>query len=157
MASECIGQHATLNCSNLFIINTQQVDMVADTPSSEKCTVVLTGYLRAHNLSVNQLVIRSTFVIALKEWNMFAFKKKKKEWNLFINIRVFLRQVHVAGAGDFQLSKIELLKDPSPLNVRKGIDVMDSESDIQVCYSKSRIVFLCKEFILREKKKKKKI
>ncbi|KAL8514967.1 hypothetical protein ACS0TY_013885 [Phlomoides rotata] len=73
----------------------QKVDMVADTCSSEKCTVVLTGYLRAHNLSVNQLV-------------------------------------HVAGAGDFQLSKIELLKDPCPLNVRKGMDVMDSESDIQV-------------------------
>ncbi|KAI3464702.1 hypothetical protein Pfo_021365 [Paulownia fortunei] len=73
----------------------QKVDMVADTCSSEKCTLVLTGYLRAHGLSVNQLV-------------------------------------HVAGAGDFQLSKIEVLKDPCTLNVRKGVDFMDSENDIQV-------------------------
>ncbi|KAL7117675.1 hypothetical protein ACP275_03G087600 [Erythranthe tilingii] len=73
----------------------QKVDMLADTGSSEKCTLVLTGYLRALGLSVNQLV-------------------------------------HVSGAGDFQLSKIELLKDPCPLNARKGVEFMESDSDIQV-------------------------
>ncbi|KAL0403083.1 UNVERIFIED_CONTAM: Pre-rRNA-processing protein T [Sesamum radiatum] len=74
----------------------QKVDMVADENcSSGKCTLILTGYVRAHGLSVNQLV-------------------------------------HVAGAGDFQLSKIELLRDPCTLNVRKGVDLMDSENDIQV-------------------------
>lgn len=71
----------------------QKVDMVADnTCSPENCTLVLSGYLRAHGLSVNQLV-------------------------------------HIAGAGDFQLSKIELLRDPCPLNLRKGVDIMDSEND----------------------------
>ncbi|KAK4436352.1 Pre-rRNA-processing protein T [Sesamum alatum] len=74
----------------------QKVDMVADVNSSSgKCTLVLTGYVRAHGLSVNQLV-------------------------------------HVTGAGDFQLSKIELLQDPCTLNVRKGVDLMDSENDVQV-------------------------
>ena len=34
-------------------------------------------------------------------------------------------QVHVSGAGDFQLCKIELLKDPCPLNARKEGDLMD--------------------------------
>lgn len=73
----------------------QKVDMVADdTCSPETCTLVLSGYLRAHGLSVNQLV-------------------------------------HIAGAGDFQLSKIELLRDPCPLNLRKGVDIMDSEIDAQ--------------------------
>lgn len=38
-----------------------------------------------------------------------------------------LDQVHVAGAGDFQLSKIELLKDPCPLNARKGEEFMESD------------------------------
>ncbi|KAK6131452.1 hypothetical protein DH2020_034793 [Rehmannia glutinosa] len=75
-----------------------KVDVVADASSSEKCTLALTGYLRAHSLSVNQLV-------------------------------------HVAGAGDFQLSKIELLKDPCPLHVKKGADLMDSENDVQVVTS----------------------
>ncbi|KAK6131379.1 hypothetical protein DH2020_034864 [Rehmannia glutinosa] len=75
-----------------------KVDVVADASSSEKCTLALTGYLRAHSLSVNQLV-------------------------------------HVAGAGDFQLSKIELLKDPCPLHARKGADLMDSENDVQVVTS----------------------
>ncbi|XP_073288209.1 uncharacterized protein [Primulina huaijiensis] len=74
----------------------QKVDFVADGCSSEHCTLVLTGYLRACRLSVNQLV-------------------------------------HVTGAGDFQLHKIELLKDPC-LNVRKVGDFMDSEgiNDAQV-------------------------
>ncbi|GER26149.1 pre-rRNA-processing protein TSR1 homolog [Striga asiatica] len=73
----------------------QKVDVVAEAGDPEKFTLALTGYLRSHALSVNQLV-------------------------------------HVAGAGDFQLSKIELLKDPCPLNKRKGVDVMDSEDDVQV-------------------------
>ncbi|KAJ1397557.1 Ribosome biogenesis protein BMS1/TSR1, C-terminal [Sesbania bispinosa] len=58
--------------------------------NSENCTLILTGYLRAHSLSVNQLV-------------------------------------HVSGAGDFQLCKIEVLKDPFPLNPRKNQDLMDSD------------------------------
>ncbi|KAK3038850.1 hypothetical protein RJ639_028572 [Escallonia herrerae] len=77
----------------------QKVDMVADDSNSEKCTVSLTGYLRARSLSVNQLV-------------------------------------HVSGAGDFQLCKIELLQDPCPLNVRKEGDFMDSDvHDLQVISS----------------------
>ncbi|XVE94426.1 hypothetical protein REPUB_Repub02eG0007500 [Reevesia pubescens] len=38
--------------------------------------------------------------------------------------------VHVSDAGDFQLSKIEIIKDPIPLNARKEHDAMDSD-DIQ--------------------------
>ncbi|KAM1398258.1 hypothetical protein ACFX2I_015726 [Malus domestica] len=68
----------------------QKVDMVADDSSSGKCTLLLTGYIRARSLSVNQLV-------------------------------------HVSGAGDFQLSKMEILKDPFPLNARKEQDAMDSD------------------------------
>ncbi|XP_075520704.1 uncharacterized protein LOC142553986 isoform X2 [Primulina tabacum] len=75
----------------------QKVDFAVDGCSSEHCTLVLTGYLRACRLSVNQLV-------------------------------------HVTGAGDFQLHKIELLKDPCTLNVQKVGDFMDSEgiNDAQV-------------------------
>lgn len=47
---------------------------------------------------------------------------------------MFLWQVHVAGAGDFPMSKIELLKDPSPLNLRKGAELMDAEGDTQVYF-----------------------
>ncbi|CAK9178334.1 unnamed protein product [Ilex paraguariensis] len=74
----------------------QRVDLVSDDCNSETCTLILTGYLRARNLSVDQLV-------------------------------------HVSGAGDFQMCKIEILKDPCPLNVRKG-DFMDSDEvhDVQV-------------------------
>lgn len=44
-----------------------------------------------------------------------------------------LDQVHVAGAGDFQLSKIELLRDPCPVNARKGEDYMESDdTNVQV-------------------------
>ncbi|XWS25999.1 hypothetical protein CRYUN_Cryun27aG0116100 [Craigia yunnanensis] len=71
----------------------QKVDMVPGDSSPGKCTLLLTGYTRAHSLSVNQLV-------------------------------------HVSGAGDFQLSKIEIIKDPIPLNARKEHDAMDSD-DIQ--------------------------
>ncbi|OAY22597.2 hypothetical protein MANES_18G005500v8 [Manihot esculenta] len=35
--------------------------------------------------------------------------------------------VHVSGAGDFQLHKIEILRDPFPLNPRKEVDAMDSD------------------------------
>ncbi|KAL6524936.1 hypothetical protein OROMI_030529 [Orobanche minor] len=73
----------------------QKVDVVAEAGTSYNSTLVLTGYLRSHGLSVNQLV-------------------------------------HVSGAGDFQLSQIELLKDPCPLNIRKKVDSMDSENDVQV-------------------------
>ncbi|XP_062164009.1 uncharacterized protein LOC133870804 [Alnus glutinosa] len=71
-------------------IMAQMVDMVVDDCNSQKCTLLLTGYLRACSLSVNQLV-------------------------------------HISGAGDYQLSKIEILKDPFPLNPRKEQDLMDSD------------------------------
>ncbi|KAJ8538175.1 hypothetical protein K7X08_014715 [Anisodus acutangulus] len=73
----------------------QKVDMVADNPISGKCTLLLSGYIRARSLSVNQLV-------------------------------------HITGAGDFQLSKIELLKDPCPLNVRKDLMESDEMNEAQV-------------------------
>ncbi|KAJ4849802.1 hypothetical protein Tsubulata_031520 [Turnera subulata] len=68
----------------------QKVDMAADDFNSGKCTLLVTGYLRAHSLSVNQLV-------------------------------------HISAAGDFQLQKIEVLNDPSPLNLRKERNAMDSD------------------------------
>lgn len=73
----------------------QKVDVIAG--GNGKCTLLLTGYLRGHSLSVNQLV-------------------------------------HVSGAGDYQLSEIEILKDPVPLNARKEKNMMDSDdvSDVQV-------------------------
>ncbi|KAL4579054.1 hypothetical protein LXL04_015189 [Taraxacum kok-saghyz] len=76
-------------------IMAQKVDMVAD--GSGNCNLLITGYVRARNLSVNQLV-------------------------------------HVSGAGDFQLGKIELLKDPCSLNVKKEGDFMDADetNDSQV-------------------------
>ncbi|KAJ9165870.1 hypothetical protein P3X46_020688 [Hevea brasiliensis] len=45
--------------------------------------------------------------------------------------------VHVSGAGDFQLHKIEILKDPFPLNPRKEPDAMDSDDllDVEVVRS----------------------
>uniref|UniRef100_A0A2N9HBC3 Bms1-type G domain-containing protein n=1 Tax=Fagus sylvatica TaxID=28930 RepID=A0A2N9HBC3_FAGSY len=81
-------------------IMAQTVDTVVDDENLEKCTLLLTGYLRAHNLSVNQLV-------------------------------------HVSGAGDYQLTKIEILKDPFPLNRRKEQDLMDSDEvhDVEVIRS----------------------
>ncbi|KAG7594116.1 Ribosome biogenesis protein BMS1/TSR1 C-terminal [Arabidopsis thaliana x Arabidopsis arenosa] len=66
----------------------QKVGMLVDDESSGKCTLVLSGYLRARKLSVNQLV-------------------------------------HVSGVGDFQFSKIEVLKDPFPLNERKNQNSME--------------------------------
>ncbi|KAK8648876.1 hypothetical protein V6N13_129618 [Hibiscus sabdariffa] len=80
----------------------QKVDMVPEDFSPEKCTILLTGYTRAHSLSVNQLV-------------------------------------HVSGAGDFQLSKIEIMKDPLPLNARKDHNAMDFDDiqDVEVIRSLS--------------------
>ncbi|KAH7523416.1 hypothetical protein FEM48_Zijuj06G0008700 [Ziziphus jujuba var. spinosa] len=69
----------------------QKLDtLAADDGNIGNCILLLTGYLRACSLSVNQLV-------------------------------------HVSGAGDFQLCKIEILKDPFPLNARKRQDMMDSD------------------------------
>ncbi|CAN0924241.1 Pre-rRNA-processing protein TSR1 homolog [Linum grandiflorum] len=68
----------------------QKVDVVPDSSNVHNCTLLLTGYLRARSLSVNQLV-------------------------------------HVSGAGDFQQLKIEVLRDPAPLNLRKEPDAMDAE------------------------------
>ena len=46
-----------------------------------------------------------------------------------------IQKVHVSGAGDFQLSQIDVFKDPCPLNERKNSDVMETEDNgIQVCY-----------------------
>ncbi|CAH9128835.1 unnamed protein product [Cuscuta epithymum] len=75
----------------------QKVEYVADGSTFGKCTLLLTGYVRARGLSVNQLV-------------------------------------HVSGVGDFQCSKIELLKDPCCLNSRKRNDLMESDdiNDAQV-------------------------
>ncbi|PRQ16479.1 putative ribosome biogenesis protein BMS1/TSR1 [Rosa chinensis] len=68
----------------------QKVEMVEDDMNPGTSTLLLTGYVRARSLSVNQLV-------------------------------------HVSGAGDFQLCKMEILKDPRPLNARKEQDVMDAD------------------------------
>ncbi|KAK1554250.1 hypothetical protein Q3G72_009729 [Acer saccharum] len=42
--------------------------------------------------------------------------------------------VHVSGAGDFQLCKIEILKDPFPMNARKEKDAIESDEthDVEV-------------------------
>ncbi|KAK8947961.1 hypothetical protein KSP40_PGU013198 [Platanthera guangdongensis] len=69
----------------------QEVDLEVDNNMSGKCTLLLSGYLRGRNLSVNQLV-------------------------------------HVSGAGDFQFDKIDVLKDPMPLNDRKYSNSMDSDN-----------------------------
>ncbi|WOG99858.1 hypothetical protein DCAR_0519214 [Daucus carota subsp. sativus] len=68
----------------------QKVDCIATDSDAEKCTLLLTGYLRARSLSVNQLV-------------------------------------HISGAGDYQLCKVDFLQDPCPLNLRKEADIMDSD------------------------------
>lgn len=87
--------------------------MVVDDGNLEKCTMLLTGYLRAHSLSVNQLVTRAA---------------------IYLPLVTFLLQVHVSGAGDYQLTKIEILKDPFPLNPRKEQDLMDADEvhDVEV-------------------------
>lgn len=40
----------------IWIFDILQVDLVADDSASGKCTVLLTGYVRARGLSINQLV-----------------------------------------------------------------------------------------------------
>ncbi|WJX48475.1 hypothetical protein P8452_35032 [Trifolium repens] len=77
-----------------------KVDVVCDGIVSDKCTLLLTGYLRGRNLSVNQ-------------------------------------QVHVSGAGDFRLCKIEVLENPFLFNSRKNQDLMDSAEthDVEVIRS----------------------
>lgn len=42
-----------------------QVDIVADECNSGKCTLLLTGYIRAHGLSVNQLVASLVLLICI--------------------------------------------------------------------------------------------
>lgn len=69
----------------------QEVNLEVDNNMPDKCTLLLSGYLRGHSLSVNQLV-------------------------------------HISGAGDFQFDKIDVLKDPTPLNERKYCNSMDSDS-----------------------------
>ncbi|KAJ3697066.1 hypothetical protein LUZ61_000771 [Rhynchospora tenuis] len=79
-----------------YIIS-NEVCFEPDSGISGTCTLVLSGYLRAHNLSPNQLV-------------------------------------QVTGAGDFQLSKVDILKDPFPLNERRGHNLMESEEHMnQIC------------------------
>ncbi|KAG2313934.1 hypothetical protein Bca52824_017056 [Brassica carinata] len=68
----------------------EKVGMLVADESSGKCTLLLSGYLRARKLSVNQLV-------------------------------------HVSGVGDFQLSEVEVLKDPFPLNERKKQNSMEED------------------------------
>ncbi|PKA51052.1 hypothetical protein AXF42_Ash007709 [Apostasia shenzhenica] len=74
-----------------------EVGLAADHTMPGKCTLLLSGFVCSHNLSVNQLV-------------------------------------HVSGGGDFQLDKIDVLKDPFPLNERKDSYSMDLDhlNSIQV-------------------------
>ncbi|XP_039138293.1 pre-rRNA-processing protein TSR1 homolog [Dioscorea cayenensis subsp. rotundata] len=71
----------------------QQVVLEPDDSNPGQCTLLMSGYVQAHSLSVNQLV-------------------------------------HVSGAGDFQLSKIDILKDPFPTNGKKDHNAMDSDDKI---------------------------
>ncbi|XP_078448299.1 pre-rRNA-processing TSR1-like protein [Wolffia australiana] len=71
-----------------------EIDVEPDVGDSGKCSLILSGYVRTHSYSVNQLV-------------------------------------HISGAGDFQLSKIEVLKDQFPLNERSKPDSMDSDGSHQ--------------------------
>lgn len=54
---------------HLFNNDMWQVDLLNDDGSSGKCTLLLTGYLRARNLSVNQLVGYSI-------WHLFGGNQK---------------------------------------------------------------------------------
>lgn len=104
--------------------------MVNDGCNAEKSTLV-TGYLHTCNLSANQLVCCSGFGYCLF-WLLSS-----------VTVHFFLSflvesgsSVHVSGAGDFQLCKIELLKDSCPLNARKDGDFMDSDvHDVQVSFA----------------------
>ncbi|KMT17059.1 hypothetical protein BVRB_2g041210 isoform A [Beta vulgaris subsp. vulgaris] len=81
-------------------VASQKLELRDHDSVSDKCTLCVTGYIRARNLSVNQLV-------------------------------------HVSGAGDFQLCKIDILRDPYALNPRKGHDSMDADDvlDLKVISS----------------------
>lgn len=81
-------------------VASQKLVMLDHDSVSGKCTLCVTGYVRARNLSVNQLV-------------------------------------HVSGAGDYPLSKIDILRDPYALNPRKEQDTMDADDvpDLQVISS----------------------
>ncbi|KAG9440983.1 hypothetical protein H6P81_016837 [Aristolochia fimbriata] len=71
-----------------------EVHLVAGDSGEGNCMLLLSGYVRARGLSVNQLV-------------------------------------HVSGAGDFQLSKIDVLRNPFPINIRKNQDLMDAEAALE--------------------------
>lgn len=53
------------------ILGSIQIDVAVDGVGTGKCTLVLTGYLHAHSLSVNQLV------------NVFCFFSKKTDFLSF--------------------------------------------------------------------------
>ncbi|KAJ6833564.1 pre-rRNA-processing protein TSR1-like protein isoform X1 [Iris pallida] len=55
-----------------------------------RCTLFLSGYVRSHSLSANQLV-------------------------------------HLSGGGDFQIGRIDVLKDPFPMNERKDRNSMEAD------------------------------
>ncbi|KAJ6811590.1 pre-rRNA-processing protein TSR1-like protein isoform X1 [Iris pallida] len=55
-----------------------------------RCTLFLSGYVRAHSISANQLV-------------------------------------HLSGGGDFQIGRIDVLKDPFPMNERKDRNSMEAD------------------------------
>ncbi|KAG0476165.1 hypothetical protein HPP92_013006 [Vanilla planifolia] len=87
------GQHLSIPHwrSHRPFIMSQEVGVEHHSENPGKCTLLLSGYVRAHNLLVHQLV-------------------------------------HVSGAGDFQLDKIDVLQDPVPLNERKDSDLMDTDN-----------------------------
>uniref|UniRef100_A0A803P252 phosphoglucomutase (alpha-D-glucose-1,6-bisphosphate-dependent) n=1 Tax=Cannabis sativa TaxID=3483 RepID=A0A803P252_CANSA len=60
---------------------------------------------------------------------MWLFKEQRLSVPHWRSQRAYLmaQKVHVSGAGDYQLCKIEILKDPYPLNARKETDIMDSD------------------------------
>ncbi|KMZ72355.1 Pre-rRNA-processing protein TSR1-like protein [Zostera marina] len=68
-----------------------EVSIEHDCNDIGQCSLLLSGYVRAHCFSANQLI-------------------------------------HISGAGDFQLSKIDVLNDPFPINTqRRNSDMMESE------------------------------
>lgn len=71
-------------------INLKQVEIVADDViSSEKCTLVLTGYLRAHGLSVNQLVIYSVPVIVFCENGIRSMSESFYDRFILLELGIF--------------------------------------------------------------------
>jgi pre-rRNA-processing protein TSR1 len=93
------------------------------------CTLLVSGYLRAHNLSVNQLVCDLCLFFYL-----FLEKLFLSYFVISFSNTFSIPKVHVSGAGDFHLGQIDVLKDPCPLSERKISDVMETEDNgIQVC------------------------